>query len=603
MPTIAQAVAKNQERIARAANTPAAQPAPESLPTPPQDLPAGGGLPQRGMFPADLTLNSDRSDSNRAYRGQGVRSSTFPFAAPPNFNASALQTKLSLEAQTKATAEATTAAAELASQAAIAAQAAQNAANQAITNAAVNAFAGAWTASLIYSQGSEVSYDGGFYVSLSNANQGNEPDTSPIWWTLVSNISTSEFLGAWNSATAYVIGNQVTYNQNYYIAIADNTNAEPDVSPTKWQQISSSEFYTGTYSGLTAYVPGNQVSYQGNFYICISATTGNAPSSSSSFWTLLGTSAILIGAWSSTTSYLAGMQVTYAPSGGSTNYYIALQASTNQAPAAATNSYWYLIANNTAISSASSYRPTSNPLTATDAGSSVTITIASFTMNIAGVGAVSVNGGTITGLSYATVYYIYYADPTISGGTVSFQDATTKTSSISSGVDFYVGSILTPPSGGGTTLGNNDGGTGAQTGGTITIFPTTWTVTAGNGWSSNTAGIDGDPSTWTSPPGDGSAEPGTVVLGGLPPIIFPGTANVVLVLDWECSGGGSSTTSVSVANPTASHSMPTGNFGRTVTMVSLGANFNPAFTEITINMTSSFSGFSNLYDVYLLIEF
>ena len=31
-------------------------------------------------------------------------------------------------------------------------------------------------------------------------------------------------------------------------------------------------------------------------------------------------------------------------------------------------------------------------------------------MNVAGVGNISVTGGSITGLSYSTIYYIYYAD-------------------------------------------------------------------------------------------------------------------------------------------------------------------------------------------------
>lgn len=85
MPTIKQQVIANQNRIAAGGETGTGvgpqQVAPSPAPTPPQDLPAGGGLPQRGMFPADLTLNSDRSDSNRAFRGAGVRSSTFPYAA------------------------------------------------------------------------------------------------------------------------------------------------------------------------------------------------------------------------------------------------------------------------------------------------------------------------------------------------------------------------------------------------------------------------------------------------------------------------------------------------------------------------------------------
>lgn len=85
MPTIKQQVAANQTRIAAGGETGTGvgpQDVAATTMAPSQDLPAGGGLPQRGMFPANLTLNSDRSDSNRAFRGDGMRSSTFPFAPP-----------------------------------------------------------------------------------------------------------------------------------------------------------------------------------------------------------------------------------------------------------------------------------------------------------------------------------------------------------------------------------------------------------------------------------------------------------------------------------------------------------------------------------------
>lgn len=54
-------------------------------PTPPQDLPLGLGLPQRGMLPSQFVMDSDRSDSSRAFRGAGARSSAFqfPLAAQP----------------------------------------------------------------------------------------------------------------------------------------------------------------------------------------------------------------------------------------------------------------------------------------------------------------------------------------------------------------------------------------------------------------------------------------------------------------------------------------------------------------------------------------
>lgn len=90
MPPIADAVDKNKARISAGGQTNAYAPAPASeiaqsplvAPTPPQDLPVGGGLPQRGMFPAQFVLASDRSDSSRGFRTGGMRAAAFPYPNP-----------------------------------------------------------------------------------------------------------------------------------------------------------------------------------------------------------------------------------------------------------------------------------------------------------------------------------------------------------------------------------------------------------------------------------------------------------------------------------------------------------------------------------------
>ena len=109
----------------------------------------------------------------------------------------------------------------------------------------------------------------------------------------------------------------------------------------------------------------------------------------------------------------------------------------------------------------SSYRPTSNPLTATDAGSTATVNIAAFTNRLyenSGHTDVSYNSGSITSLSFSTTYFIDMSDSALGGGTATFNARTTREAVRG----FFVGSITTPPDGGADTVGNNDGGTGAQ---------------------------------------------------------------------------------------------------------------------------------------------
>jgi len=138
-----------------------------------------------------------------------------------------------------------------------------------------------------------------------------------------------------------------------------------------------------------------------------------------------------------------------------------------------------------ATASTLTYRPLTNPLTATDAGANATVNIAAFTMRTSSKGDVSVNSGSVTALSYSTLYYIYYPDDTLAGGGVTYSATTTKTTAINGAGRFFVGSIVTPAATGPNTTGNNDGGVGAQAGQTAVflfgaITPTTSGVDAAN---------------------------------------------------------------------------------------------------------------------------
>jgi hypothetical protein len=119
---------------------------------------------------------------------------------------------------------------------------------------------------------------------------------------IVALRAASVFEGTWSSTTSYVAGNSVLYTNAgvtaFYVAIGSSTNKIPSSSPTFWQVTGSSSTYVnlGAYNGATTYFPGNQVTYNpsgggSQYWICISQTTGNAPSQASSFWELVGTSA------------------------------------------------------------------------------------------------------------------------------------------------------------------------------------------------------------------------------------------------------------------------------------------------------------------------
>ncbi len=146
-----------------------------------------------------------------------------------------------------------------------------------------------------------------------------------------------------------------------------------------------------------------------------------------------------------------------------------------------------------------SYRPLSSPLTATDAGATATVNLAAFMNRIQGLGDLAINSGSVTALSYDTTYFVAYDDdgnpPT--GGAKTFAAYTTKESALNARGRFYVGSVRTPAAGGVDTVGNNDGGAGAQTGFLHVSRPSA-TATLGNAWTSPGNAFDADLSTFSS---------------------------------------------------------------------------------------------------------
>lgn len=107
---------------------------------------------------------------------------------------------------------------------------------------------------------------------------------------------------------------------------------------------------------------------------------------------------------------------------------------------------------------------TSAFLTASDAGSSETISVASFDFKYPtadGSGrTVTYNSGSITGLAYTTTYFVYCDDPTQAGGAVTYY-ATTNPYDLSAAYGrVFVGKITTGTSGGSGTSGSGGGGGG-----------------------------------------------------------------------------------------------------------------------------------------------
>jgi hypothetical protein len=210
-------------------------------------------------------------------------------------------------------------------------------------------------------------------------------------------------------------------------------------------------------------------------------------------------------------------------------------------------------ANFSATASTLTYRPTTNPLTATDAGSNATVNIAAFTMRTSSKGDISVNSGSITGLSYGLLYFVYNDDPTLAGGGVSYSASLTKADALNGVGRFYVGSIVTPLATAPNTTGNNDGGAGAQLGQLLIFLGTSATFSGTGTVTSPFNAIDGNFVNAATVATVTSAGPVTqtenLVLSGFQPMIVPtGTAilNVLSSVDSMQGTGGLATLSYSL---------------------------------------------------------
>jgi hypothetical protein len=98
-----------------------------------------------------------------------------------------------------------------------------------------------------------------------------------------------------------------------------------------------------------------------------------------------------------------------------------------------------------------------SPLTAADVGTDVTISIAAHNRDLSDGRSIAVNSGTITGRAFATVLHVYYDDPTLAGGAVTYAATTTAADALVSDDHphrFYVGTITTPADGGAGTGGS-----------------------------------------------------------------------------------------------------------------------------------------------------
>lgn len=128
----------------------------------------------------------------------------------------------------------------------------------------------------------------------------------------------------------------------------------------------------------------------------------------------------------------------------------------------------------TQIAISASFPVPTMTLTAADAGSDVTITIAAHTRIYPNETMVAISGGSVTGLAFSTTYAVYYDDATLLEGSPTFEattDLETGQSNYAEG-RHYVGTVVTPANGAGNTTGGAPPPSSGYTAGTSSVVIT-----------------------------------------------------------------------------------------------------------------------------------
>lgn len=144
------------------------------------------------------------------------------------------------------------------------------------------AFSGLWDVATEYGYGSVVRYGSNLYM-YSNLVQstGNIPTVTDYWTLFVSGWN---FRNEWDAATAYKVGDSVSYGATVYVANVDNTNTNPGTAGGSWARLTEGLQWEGIYDAAVDYQLNDVVNYNSSLYIAVQNTTGNTPSTDGVFW-------------------------------------------------------------------------------------------------------------------------------------------------------------------------------------------------------------------------------------------------------------------------------------------------------------------------------
>src|SRR5210317_423004 len=173
---------------------------------------------------------------------------------------------------------------------------------------------GDWAGSTAYKKDDVVKYGPNVYVCLTaHTSTSSFADNEAKWDLMVSGL---ENAGTWSSVTLYKTGQTVTYGGAVYIALRENTNANPYTNASDWQKFVDGQQFEGDYNSGTDYQKGDIVFSAGYLYVAKQNTTSNDPTNIT-YWDVYVKGYQDTGNWIEGSQYKPGQVLSY---GG--NHYV-----------------------------------------------------------------------------------------------------------------------------------------------------------------------------------------------------------------------------------------------------------------------------------------
>lgn len=294
-------------------------------------------------------------------------------------------------------------------------------------------YVGDWQPATYYYVGDLVSVNGNVYYNMVGHTSTSAWSNNTEWWALYS--PGLEWRGVWSHNTLYQVNDLVHYNTNVYISQAIHTSTST-FDESKFQIFVQGLEFQDSWDSAETYTVGQLVTYGGYTYSALATNVNKTPSTNSGYWALVTTGYSNQGTWDHSATYLVGSVVQF---GGWT--YVATANSTNQQPYVGTNginsAYWSLVVKgfNPRGNYAGSFATTG----ASGTGSTVTITFAAQSHAPFAVGGnIVVSGVTPSGYNGT---YVVTACTTSS---VSFASTTTGSQTVAGTVYgiYYPGDVV-----------------------------------------------------------------------------------------------------------------------------------------------------------------